>query len=108
MVRVSSVVVNLIAFVVRLIRTYAWLFLNPKTLKSAYLEYTGRIDLDPIDVQFFERVGKDELHFNTSGLDLAFEHSQSALDNVQGLRIYWCDLVIMSNTTPPRPVSNIP
>jgi hypothetical protein len=64
-----------------------------------YLEYSGRVNLNPIDIQICKRIADNEFHPNTRRLDLTFKHFQSTLDHLQGLRIDWSDLDQISNET---------
>jgi hypothetical protein len=86
-IRVSSVVVNLMALVVKLIKTCS------TRLGS---------------IQRAERFGQHEFHSNVSCLNLAFEHFQGALNNLERLRIHWRDLFHMSATYAAINSTNVP
>jgi hypothetical protein len=59
------------------------------------LEYSRRIKLDPIDAKVPKGVTGHKFHLDTGGLDLAFKHPESALNDLQRLSVYRCDLRIL-------------
>jgi hypothetical protein len=59
------------------------------------LQNPARVATDPIHIQSAERLSHDKFHLNASSLDLAFEHLQGTLNNLERLRVDRCDLFCM-------------